>query len=166
MYQNGYQGNQGDNFWQQAPFQPPLENREIIELLKLIQSGEIARAKLGLDQKVADDRRTLGVLAPLQRKEQEEARLELQKAAQNSRVALDILKLVQSGQIAAADQLHRQAADLQRWRTDMARPSLKARSRKPKTRYRIESTGSVCSWRGHNSAIGNGQMVSASLWIK
>src|SRR5258708_29153639 len=50
MYQNGYQGNQGDNFWQQAPFQPPLENREIIELLKLIQSGEIARAKLGLDQ--------------------------------------------------------------------------------------------------------------------
>jgi hypothetical protein len=32
MYQNGYQGNQGGNFWQQAPFQPPLENREIIEL--------------------------------------------------------------------------------------------------------------------------------------
>jgi hypothetical protein len=61
------------------------------------------------------------VLTHLQRKEQEEARLELQKAAQNSRVALDILKLVQSGQIAATDQLHRQAADLQRWRTDMAR---------------------------------------------
>lgn len=121
-YQNGYQGNQagfGGNFWQEAPFQLPLENRAILELLKLIHSGEIAQAKHQLDQEVAADRWILGVLTHLQRKEQEAARLELQWASQKSRVALDILRMVQAGDLARADQLHRQAAELQRWRTSL-----------------------------------------------